>query len=78
METQDLPSDPNPASGIFADIRQLSSGTMATISGLNGYVEIEELRLKFMQFYLSNYDPKWKTWVCVWLAWNRNAQLTRS
>jgi hypothetical protein len=51
------------------DVRALSSGQMATLSGKRKYKEIDEVQQRFVAF-VDERPNEFPTWVDAWLAFN--------
>jgi len=66
IEVINFPPDPAPHTGIYRDIIALSSGTMATLTGINSYCALEAIQANLAFYYLRNYKSTWASWMDVW------------
>lgn len=51
---------------VAIDARQLSSGTIATLTGIRRYDQIDQIRYAFMQF-VERAERTYETWEDAWL-----------
>jgi hypothetical protein len=65
----DLPIAQNPK--FFDELRAVSSGTWASLTGVTNYDDLAHLETDILTFYLYHQDGNYKTWMDVWHAYRR-------
>ena len=57
-------------STVLEDCRQLSSGTIGTLTGANYYEEVDAARAEFCSFVEAHQGNRnWATWMEAWESW---------
>jgi len=55
-------------SNLLQDCRQLSAGTIATLTGARLYFDVDGWRQDFCEWAESNLSSAWGSWVDAWEA----------
>lgn len=61
---------------LVSQSRQLSSGTIASLTGKVKYAEIDPIHAEFEEFCMEN-QGKYETWVEAWNDYKKVSKLTR-
>lgn len=60
---------------LVREVRHLSSGTLASLSGHRDYEALDKIQLQFLSWLDDNYTSDFKTWVQAWNAFQDSLEL---
>jgi hypothetical protein len=61
----DRPLEYQPKDHVITDARQLSSGTMADLTGLSRYDQVDPVQFEFVEF-CEETPGRWQNWQEAW------------
>lgn len=53
---------------LYNELARISSGTLATLTGINLYTKLDKIHIDLITFFVFNQDGNYESWLDVWKA----------